>query len=193
MEKEEKMVVTSMVSFISFVLSLVLLFNDIINYFIVAVSITVVAFIYLIYTVFAKKDENTLYQRNLKRILKTYDSILVYSKDEIKLVDQNVIFVKSFKNILVAQEEFNKPIIYADEGDSSVFMLQDGNELLVYIMKVNENVDSRYENRLISFINKSRNDKKNADTKVLDELDKTTIIQLKNNKTYKVSPVRKNK
>jgi hypothetical protein len=137
-----------------------------------------------------KNDEKTLYDKKIKKILKTYDSILIYSKEEIQLIDQNVIFVKNFKNLLIAQEELNKPIIYAKENESSVFLLQDGNELLVYIMKINDNVDSRYENRLISFINNSRNKKKNANVKVLDELDKTTIIQLKNNKTYKVSPVR---
>ena len=191
MEKEEKLVVVSIVTLVSFVLSMVLLFNDIINYFIVAISITIVTFFYLICVSFEKKDDKNIYYKKLKKILKTYDSLLVYSKDEIQLKDQNVIFVKNFKNLLVAQEEFNKPIIYADEGESSAFMLQDGNELLVYIMKLNENIDSRYENRLISFINKSRNEKKNSNSKILDDLEKTTIIQLKNNKTYKVSPVRK--
>ena len=59
-------------------------------------------------------------------------------------------------------------------------------------MKINENVDSRNENRFIAYVNNSKKQKE-TDVKVLDDLDKTTIIQLKNNKTVKVSPVRKNK
>lgn len=192
MEREDKLIIVGLSTLITIILSFVLLFNDIMNYFIVGASLSAVLFIYLLFIAFSKNDEVSLYNKELRKILKTYDSILVYTKDEIELKDQNVIFLKKFKDLLKTQEEFNKPILYLEEPNSSVFTIQDGNELLVYIMKINEEVDSRSENRFIAFINNS-NKKEDTDVKVLDDLDKTTIIQLKNNKTVKVSPVRKQK
>ena len=192
MEREDKIIVVGISTLITVIISFVLLFNDIINYFIVSITISGLLFIYLAYSVFTKNDDKSVYNKNLRKILKTYDSILVYTKDEISLTDQNIIFVKKFNDLLKSQEEFNKPILYFEEPESSIFSLQDGNELLVYIMKINDNVDSRSENRFIAFVNKNK-EIKNAPVKILDDLEKTTIIQLKNNKAYKISPVRKNK
>jgi hypothetical protein len=192
MEREDKLIIAGIATLITIILSFVLLFNDVMNYFIVGASLAGVLFIYLIILAFSKTDDISVYNKELRKILKTYDSIIVYTKDEIILTDQNVIFLKKFKDLLKSQEEFNKPILYYEEPQSSVFTVQDGNELLVYIMKINENVDSRNENRFIAYVNNSKKQKE-TDVKVLDDLDKTTIIQLKNNKTVKVSPVRKNK
>lgn len=192
MEREDKLIIAGIATLITIILSFVLLFNDVMNYFIVGASLAGVLFIYLVILAFSKTDDISVYNKELRKILKTYDSIIVYTKDEIILTDQNVIFLKKFKDLLKSQEEFNKPILYYEEPQSSVFTVQDGNELLVYIMKINENVDSRNENRFIAYVNNSKKQKE-TDVKVLDDLDKTTIIQLKNNKTVKVSPVRKNK
>lgn len=192
MEKEDKVIVVGITTFVFIVISFILLFNDIINYFIVSATITGVLFIYLLYLVFDKTDEVSIYNKKLKKILKAYDSILVYTKDEIKLNDQNIIFVKKFDDLLKSQEELSKPILYVEEEKSSAFILLDGNELLVNIMKLNDEVDSRTENRFIAFINKCKQ-QKDVDPKILDDLDKTTIIQLNNNKAYKISPIRKNK
>ncbi len=190
MEKDDKVIVVGITTFVFIVISFILLFNDIINYFIVSTTISIILFIYLIYVVFDKTDEVSTYNKKLKRILKTYDSILVYTKSDIELNDQNIIFIKKFEDLLKSQEELSKPLLYIEEEKSSAFMLVDGNEILVNIMKESEEVDSRTENRLIAFINKCKKDKE-VDPKILDDLDKTTIIQLNNNKLYKVSPIRK--
>jgi len=66
--------------------------------------------------------------------------------------------------------------------------LEDENNLLVYVMKQNTEVVSKLELKLLEQIYLNNIEPSNS---LLDDLDKTTIIQLKNNKLFKVSPVRK--
>lgn len=190
MKNNNKMIMVSLITVMMFFISFILLFNDIINYFIISCTATIVLFFYCCYLVFSKKDEKTLYNKRIKKILKTYDSILVYSNDDFKYDDENIIFVKKFDNLLIAQEELNKPIVYVNEDESSVFMLKDDKEVLVFVDKVNSNIDSKCENRL-KFLAHNKDNYDSVDSNILENLEKTTIIQLKNNKIYKVSPLKK--
>lgn len=183
----EKTIVCGLVTLTMFLVSFILLFNDLISYFIISVSITTVLFIYLCYNVFSRKDEESIYKRKLKSILKTYDSILIYLDADYKLSDENIMFVKNFDDLVVAQDEVSRPIMYLREDNSSVFMLEDDNNLLVYILKINEATISKYEVRILNHIEANRDIENES---ILEDLEKTTFIQLKNNKLYKVSPVR---
>ena len=78
--------------------------------------------------------------------------------------------------------------MYVCEEKSSVFLLEDDNNLLVYILKMNDDIVSKYEIKILDHI-ESNNEIE--DETILEDLDKTTFIQLKNNKIYRVSPVRK--
>ena len=189
MNNNKKMILFGIITVLMFFTSFVLLFNDIINYFIISCSVTAILFIYCCYLVFTKKDKKTLYSKRIKKILKTYDSILVYSNEDYDLDNENILFVKKFDNLLTAQEELNKPIVYIGEEQSSIFLLKDDKEILVFIDKANSNVDSKYENRL-RYLASKKDEKNDIDSNVLEQLDKTTIIQLKNNKVYKVSPLK---
>lgn len=183
----EKTIVGGLVTLTMFLVSFILLFNDLISYFIISVSITTVLFIWLCYNVFSRKDEESIYKRKLKNILKTYDSILIYLDDDYKLSDENIMFVKNFDDLVVAQDEVSRPIMYLSEDNSGVFMLEDDNNLLVYILKMNEATISRYEVKILNHIETNRDIENES---ILEDLEKTTFIQLKNNKLYKVSPVR---
>lgn len=183
----EKTIVCGLVTLTMFLVSFILLFNDLISYFIISVSITTVLFIWLCYNVFSRKDEESIYKRKLKNILKTYDSILIYLDDDYKLSDENIMFVKNFDDLVVAQDEVSRPIMYLSEDNSGVFMLEDDNNLLVYILKMNEATISRYEVKILNHIETNRDIENES---ILEDLEKTTFIQLKNNKLYKVSPVR---
>lgn len=188
MNKINKIIVLSVVDLLFFLLSFIFIINDLTNYLIVFVTLTIILFIYLIYTVFEKTDEESIYKKKIKKILKTYDSILVYMEDDYKLNDENIMFVKKFEDLLIARDEVNNPILFIDEEKSSVFLLEDDTNLLVYIMKINEEVVSKTELKLLEQVYTNNIEPSN---KILDNLERTTIIQLKNNKLFKVSPVRK--
>ena len=188
MSKLNKIIVFSVVDLVLFVMSFILLINDLDNYFITIATLTLVLLIYLFYIVLSKNDEVSIYKKKLKKILKTYDSILIYMEEQYKFGDENVMFVKKFEDLLIAKDEVNNPILFVDEGESSVFLLEDENNLLVYVMKQNTEVVSKMELKLLEQIYLNNIEPSNS---LLDDLDKTTIIQLKNNKLFKVSPVRK--
>ena len=191
MNKNKEIISVSLVTVMMFFIAFILLFNDAINYFIVFITITAFLFAYLCYIVFSNKDEKTVYDRKIRKILKTYDSILIYSDYNYEVSKQNIIFLKKFDDLLAAREELETTMIYIEEKESNVFMVKDNNELLVYIFKLNDDVESPFEYKLKDSIEK-KNEKKNKTKKnILDDLEKTTIIQLKNDKVYKVSPVRK--
>jgi hypothetical protein len=191
MNKNKEIISVSLVTVMIFFISFILLFNDVMNYFIVFITITAILFGYLCYIVFSNKDEKTIYDRKIKKILKTYDSILVYSDYNYDVSKQNVIFLKNFDSLLAAREELDTTMIYIEEKESNIFMVKDNKELLVYIFKLNDDVESPFEYKLKDSIEKKQEKKKKTKKNVLDDLEKTTIIQLKNDKVYKVSPVRK--
>lgn len=189
MNNNRKIIFTCIITVLMFFISFVFFFNDVMNYFIVCSTCTMILFIYCCCLTFAKKDIKSLYIKRIKRILKTYDSILVYANSNFAIEDENIIFVKKFDNLLTAQEELNKPIFYIEEEKSSVFLLKDDKEILAFVDKEDEHTESKYENRL-RFLIEDKNEKNDIDSKILEQLDKTTIIQLKNNKVYKVSPLK---
>ena len=78
------------------------------------------------------------YDKKIHKILKTYDSILVKCKNIPIVSEKNIIMVDSIEGMINAQIETRKPILYFKEEDSVSFMLLDGNETYVYIVKANE-------------------------------------------------------
>ncbi len=189
MENINTKIKIGMFTLIMFLMSLILLFNDAMNYFFVSITLTTISFIGLSVLVFRKEDEESIYMRKLNKILKTYDSSLVYSDNDYKLENEHIIFVKNFSDIAKSSDELNEPIIFINENNSCVFLLKEGDELLTYVMKKNVDIVSNFELKLNRHIYQYENDK--YDQKILDNIDKTTLIQLKNNKIYKVSPIKK--
>lgn len=192
MSKNKKLIYISYLNIILFAVTLILYFNDLTNYVIVTGTITVLLFIIFCYLLFTKKDEKTLYQNKLKKILKTYDSILVYADTDLELVDENVIIVKDIIDLITAEEKIKKPILYFKEEESSHFILQDDKELLIYNLKLNSKTHSEFENIIKDYMHK-KIEKNKKEKRILNNLDKTTIIRLGDGKFYKVSPKRKKK
>ena len=96
------------------------------------------------------------YDKKIHKILKTYDSILVKCKNIPILSDKNIIMVDSIDGMINAQIETKKPVLYFQEEDSVSFMLLDGNETYVYIVKANEAKVNTVE-KVINDIEFSRN------------------------------------
>lgn len=156
--------------------------------FAIAIGVGIITFI------FRRDNRNpsAKYESSVKNILSTYDSVLVESKKVPKIDDKNVILVKAIGDLIDAQIELRKPIYYFKQTDSCSFTLFDGDQALIYIIKKDEGtlapIEIEIKNNLLK--KKNRND---IDEEILEQINKTTIVKLPNEKSYKVSPVRKKK
>lgn len=76
------------------------------------------------------------YNRELKRILRTYGSIIVNVKEFNIEKNKKVIYVDSFNELLDAQQELRKPILYYNvrTNKKALFVLRYDNDLLIYEM-----------------------------------------------------------
>ena len=131
-----------------------------------------------------------VYESTVKRILNTYDSILVKSSSVPRLDGKNIILVETIDDLVDAQLEIRKPICYLKQTESCSFVLLDEKEAYVYVEKVNDDVTSPIEIE----IRESRIRGKNIeemDAEMLRDIERTTIVKLSNKKSYKVSPIRK--
>ena len=132
----KKTIVLSIITLVMFFLSFILLSNDYMNMVPVTFTITGLLFVYMVVKIFTKNDKKTIYERKLKNILKTYDSILVYSKTKIELDKDNTLRVTNINDLMKAQQLINKPIIYQDEEKCSKFILKDEDKYLTYTLKI---------------------------------------------------------
>mgnify|MGYP002860490433 CR=1 FL=1 len=128
------------------------------------------------------------FERELYRILKTYDAVLVNSTNLPNLNDRDIVVVSTIRDLIDAQATVRKQIYYNKAEDSCSFVLLSEKEANVFILKASENVTCKLE----EIINerKSGDNKEDMDHKLLDGIDKTTVIQLDNQDEYKVSPIR---
>lgn len=191
MEKTKKVLIIGFITMFMFLTSFILLVNSLTNYAIVSFTGTLILFVCLCKYIFSKKDIKSIYKKSVKKILKAYDSILIYSDMDFKLDEENIIYVSNFNDLVIAQDSVKKPILYIEEEESSSFLLRNGEEILVYIIKCSDEVVSLVEVKLNEHMEDKKYSKEEKQ-KILEDLDKTTIIQLKNNKVFKVSPVKDN-
>ncbi len=184
MKNEGKTVVVSIVILVLFFVSFVLFMNDLINYSMITISLTILCMIVLFINIFTKKDAHSNYVRKLKQILKTYDSDIVYSDEEYIITEKDVFFVKEIDDLIKASNELESPIIYFGEETSSNFIVKSDDVLLVYILKENEDVTD-YEHYILKHIENTTGSKK----VVLNNITEETIIKL-GEKFYKITPMK---
>ena len=132
----KKTIILSIITIIMFFTSFILLANDYMNMVPVTFTITAILFIYMIVKIFSKNDKNSVYKRKLNNILKTYDAILVYSKNKYDMDKNNTLNVKTMNDLIKAQQIINQPVIYLDEEKQSKFILKDEDKFLVYTLNV---------------------------------------------------------
>ena len=94
---------------------------------------------------------NENYEKKVHKILKTYDSVLVRCKNIPIQIDKNVVMVSSIEGMVNAQIETRKPILYYKEDDSMSFILLDGTEIYVYIIKKYQEKECAVENVINNF------------------------------------------
>ena len=159
-------------------------------YSIILFSLAVLFFILFIIS-FLRRDSSDIgiFNRKLKRILNTYDSILVKSDNHINLGNRTPIVLNSFNDLVNAQMEVRKPISYYLENECCNFILFDDKEVYIYVLKVNDNSNSV----ILQDLAFEYNNQENKYSNLFDSIDNTTIVMVGNSKSFKVSPIRKKK
>ena len=195
MKKEYKIGVLSILLIALAILSYILYVNVYLNYMIISITFTIICAIVLINYILNNRSVESIYQSKVRKILKTYDSILVKSKNLPKLDEKNIIKVDSIEDLVDAQMEIRKPIYYQQQEQSCSFVLLDHSEACIYIIKLNENVLCPLEIVLkdLELKNKAKKKKDDISEEILNDIDKTTIVRIDKGKYLKVSPIRSKK
>lgn len=192
MTKAQKMFIYLSILFVSVAVGIFLYFEvskDVtIIYSIVMVIVLCLALIIINMT---KKDKISNFQSKMRNIWKVYDAIMVNTKTLPDLADRNVVKVVSIENLIDAQMGIRKPIYYKDYITSCAYVLLGEKEACVLVMKENPDVICPYE----IIIENSLKDtsEKDIDHKLLDNIDKTTVIKVDDDKEFKISPIRDDK
>ena len=190
MTKKSKLIILDMFILGVIVFGGYLFKNNYINYALIVFAIAVSFIIQELMYRFTGDTKEEKYETKLKKILKTYDSVLVETRKVPVIDSEKVILVNSLDDLIDAQLELRKMIYYFKQSDNCSFVLFDQNQANIFILKSNEEVISPLEIEINN--NKIKNKNKNdIDEETLNEIDKTTIIKLPNDKAYKISPVRK--
>lgn len=158
-------------------------------YAIIGVSAAVILILFGIVAVI-NGSTTKLYERNIKRIIKTLGSNLIKSNSVPRLIGKNIILVEKINDLVDAQLEIKKPVCYYKQTESCAFMLLDDKRVYVYIEKLSPDVISPIEIE-IDDIRYKQKKSENLDSEMLRDIEKTTIIKLSNKKSFKVSPVKK--
>lgn len=132
-------------------------------------------------------DEYNAFIKNKKRILRTYDSIIVEVEDIPNIAGKNIIKVKSIEDLVDAQLELREPIYYKNDNDSCFFMLLHYNEACVYILKMNDGVVSPTE-QSIRYMKEDKDNKE--ENNILNNVENTIVYKLDELRSFKISPIR---
>lgn len=133
-------------------------------------------------------DEYSSFVKNKKRILRTYDSIIVEVEDIPNIAGKNIIKVKSIEDLVDAQLELREPIYYKNDNDSCFFMLLHYNEACVYILKMNDSIVSPTE-QSIRYMKEDK-DNKDEPENILNNVENTIVYKLDELRSFKISPIR---
>lgn len=190
--KRSKKVIALLVTFALclLILSCYLVTTKYLIYIAISLLLLIFDLILLIIYLNNTKSEHAKYESDLKYILRTFDSVLAYMDSKIKLKGKEVIRLESFEDLVNCQEEIKKPILYSYNETSAVFLLIDKKTIFFTTLKENDKYTHPFE---LELINKMNSNIDEPDDTILEDIDKTTIIQTKSNKKYKVSPVREKK
>lgn len=133
-------------------------------------------------------DEYSSFIKNKKRILRTYDSIIVEVEDIPNIAGKNIIKVKSIEDLVDAQLELREPIYYKNDNDSCFFMLLHYNEACIYILKMNDGVVSPTE-QSIRYMREDKDNKDDSEN-ILNNVENTIVYKLDELRSFKISPIR---
>ena len=133
-----KKIILSILLAVCIIVSSILIYFKLHTYSIIAITITALILIYFISSLFEEKTPESIYNKVLRELIKTYEAILV---DIVKIPDldvKNVINVSSFEKLVDVQYELKKPIFYKLSINSCSFILLDTDIAYVFVLRVTE-------------------------------------------------------
>lgn len=107
-------------------------------YRIIAILLLLIMFLSLIRIIHLKTKSirsESEYSKTLKKILTTYDAIIVNTANEIELENYNIVEVNNFNELLDAHSEIRMPINYIRKNDYSKFILINDKTAWIYTLK----------------------------------------------------------
>ena len=135
---------------------------------------------------FKRKTNEEKYQAFLKKIKKAFVSLLVSSYDIPNLKDKILVNVENIDDLVDTALSVRKPIYYIEQEDMCDFILLHDDQACIYTLKASSDKKSRLENYLLEL----EESKKKKDTKFLEDIDKTMIIETGDGNLFKVSPIK---
>ena len=93
---------------------------------------------FTVFKIVRNLEKISYYNKELKKILKTYDGIIVNVKKLPVSDNSNVIDVNSFNELLDAHSEIRQPISYYETRKRATFILINGNVMWRYVLRDNE-------------------------------------------------------
>lgn len=189
MSRAVKLSLLSIVGIIFVFATIILLSTEYASYAILTATVAVIFVSYTVIFYNDTKSHYSQYKNRLRKIINTYDSVLVKSEKLPDMEKHSIIRVASMEDLVYAQMVIKKPIYFYEEERSCSFVLMDNPEICVYILKADSEAVTTTE-IIIEEIRKQPEQKVDFDHAILADIENTTIIKLDNKKTYKVSPYR---
>ncbi len=171
---------------------IITLFTNLYGFCIVLVALFIILAVCLSVYMKESPDEFSIFIKEKKRILKTYDSVIVEVETLPNIAGKNIIKVKTFDDLVDAQLELREPIYYKNDNDSCFFLLLHYNEACVFILKINDEVISPTE-QSIRFMKPEKGAVKSDYENMLENLENTMVYKLDELRSFKISPVRSKK
>lgn len=81
------------------------------------------------------REKMSSYKKNLAKILKTYDSIIVNSKMHVRMDGMNIVDVANFNELIDAHNEIRQPINFTEANDMAIFVLINNQTAWRYILR----------------------------------------------------------
>ncbi|MCI8460012.1 MAG: DUF5305 domain-containing protein [Bacilli bacterium] len=186
----ENVLITFVVAIVlEIVMILFLYFSDLGVYNLFVIVLLVITVVSLMIYYKSTQSADSRYESYLKKILKTFDSILVKVIEIPSFEGKRIIRVAGLEDLMDAQAEIRKPITFFEEDNGTSFILLDDNEAYIYVLK-KKNVDLLIDEHIRNYKLENR---KTDYSELFDEIDKTMIVMINNEKAYKVSPIREKK
>ncbi len=170
---------------------IVTLISDLTGFSIVFGTFFVILTICLAIYLREEPDEFNAFIKTKKRILRTYDSVIVEVEDIPNIAGKNIIKVKSIEDLVDAQLELREPIYYKNDNDSCFFILLHFNEACIYVLRMNDSVVSPTE-QSIRYMKEETTDKTKEQENILENLEKTVVYKLDELRSFRISPIRNN-
>ncbi len=105
----------------------------------------ILAIIFIILLITSFKEKKDSYELELKKILRTYDSILIEVEALPKVTGKKIVRTKYFKDLVNVQFELRKPIYYFQTALYCEFLVTDDTQAYIFTLKREEEYVSKSE------------------------------------------------